>query len=97
MVNFFENVLSMSMNKEEPPMYSNGLKGSILRTCITGSTIESKFVALAAADKEAKWLKNLLIEIPLWVIPITPTYIHCDSVATLAKVIARCKMGNLDT
>ncbi|GKB12328.1 hypothetical protein Tco_0846251 [Tanacetum coccineum] len=32
MVNFFEKVLSMSMNKEEPPMYSNGLKGSILRT-----------------------------------------------------------------
>ncbi|GKA32914.1 zinc finger, CCHC-type containing protein [Tanacetum coccineum] len=32
MVNFFEKVLSKSMNKEEPPMYSNGLKGSILRT-----------------------------------------------------------------
>ncbi|GKD02915.1 hypothetical protein Tco_1177889 [Tanacetum coccineum] len=32
MVNFFEKVLSRSMNKEEPPMYSNGLKGSILRT-----------------------------------------------------------------
>ncbi|GJW25183.1 hypothetical protein Tco_0038994 [Tanacetum coccineum] len=27
MVNVFENVLSRSMNKEEPPMYSNGLKG----------------------------------------------------------------------
>ncbi|GJW45419.1 hypothetical protein Tco_0074218 [Tanacetum coccineum] len=32
MVNFFEKVLSRSMNKEEPPMYSNGLNGSILRT-----------------------------------------------------------------
>ncbi|GJW52812.1 zinc finger, CCHC-type containing protein [Tanacetum coccineum] len=32
MVNFFEKVLNRSMNKEEPPMYSNGLKGSILRT-----------------------------------------------------------------
>ncbi|GKF10281.1 hypothetical protein Tco_0048207 [Tanacetum coccineum] len=31
MVNFFEKVLSRSMNKDEPPMYSNGLKGSILR------------------------------------------------------------------
>ncbi|GJW78516.1 zinc finger, CCHC-type containing protein [Tanacetum coccineum] len=31
MVNVFEKVLSGSMNKEEPPMYSNGLKGSILR------------------------------------------------------------------
>ncbi|GJQ89616.1 hypothetical protein Tco_0000755 [Tanacetum coccineum] len=32
MVNFFEKVLRRSMNKEELPMYSNGLKGSILRT-----------------------------------------------------------------
>ncbi|GKF74987.1 hypothetical protein Tco_0224431, partial [Tanacetum coccineum] len=32
MVNFFEKVPSRSMNKEEPPMYSNGLKGSVLRT-----------------------------------------------------------------
>ncbi|GKE30269.1 hypothetical protein Tco_1445653 [Tanacetum coccineum] len=32
MVNVFEKVLSWNMNKEEPPMYSNGLKGSILRT-----------------------------------------------------------------
>nr|GEU41785.1 zinc finger, CCHC-type [Tanacetum cinerariifolium] len=35
------------------------------QTCITGSTIESEFVPLAAAGKEAKWLKNLLLEIPL--------------------------------
>ncbi|GJV78879.1 zinc finger, CCHC-type containing protein [Tanacetum coccineum] len=32
MVNFFEKVISRSMNKEEPPMYSNGLKDSILKT-----------------------------------------------------------------
>ncbi|GJW35792.1 zinc finger, CCHC-type containing protein [Tanacetum coccineum] len=36
------------------------------QTCITGSTMESEFVALAAAGKEAEWLKNLLLEIPLW-------------------------------
>nr|GEV94066.1 zinc finger, CCHC-type [Tanacetum cinerariifolium] len=35
------------------------------QTCITGSTIESEFVALVAASKEAKWLKNLLFKIPL--------------------------------
>nr|GEU52123.1 zinc finger, CCHC-type [Tanacetum cinerariifolium] len=34
------------------------------QTCITGSTTESEFVALAAG-KEAEWLKNLLLEIPL--------------------------------
>ncbi|GJX41240.1 hypothetical protein Tco_0256230, partial [Tanacetum coccineum] len=35
------------------------------QTCITGSTMEYEFVALAAGGKEAKWLKNLLLEIPL--------------------------------
>nr|GEV59244.1 zinc finger, CCHC-type [Tanacetum cinerariifolium] len=36
------------------------------QTCITGSTIESEFVALAATGKEAKWLRNLILEILLW-------------------------------
>ncbi|GKB46808.1 hypothetical protein Tco_0897561, partial [Tanacetum coccineum] len=33
------------------------------QTCITGSTIESEFVALAAAGKEIEWLRNLIHEI----------------------------------
>ncbi|GKG60581.1 zinc finger, CCHC-type containing protein, partial [Tanacetum coccineum] len=37
------------------------------QTCITGSTMESEFLALAAAGKEVERLKNLLFEIPLWV------------------------------
>nr|GEU34582.1 zinc finger, CCHC-type [Tanacetum cinerariifolium] len=40
---------------------------------------------LEAAGKEAKWLKNLLLAIPLWVKPTTPISIHYDSAATLAK------------
>nr|GFA79034.1 zinc finger, CCHC-type [Tanacetum cinerariifolium] len=39
--------------------------------CITGSTMESEFVALAAAGKEAEWLRNLIHEIPIWPKPIT--------------------------
>ncbi|CAM8905937.1 unnamed protein product [Rhodiola kirilowii] len=54
------------------------------QTCITSSTIESKFIALAAAGKEAEWLRNLVYEIPLWPKPIAPISIHCDSKATLA-------------
>ncbi|GJZ52046.1 hypothetical protein Tco_0606561 [Tanacetum coccineum] len=53
--------------------------------CIPGSTMESKFVALAAAGKEAEWLKNFLLEIPLWSKPIIPISIRCNSAATLAK------------
>ncbi|GJU59295.1 zinc finger, CCHC-type containing protein [Tanacetum coccineum] len=35
------------------------------QTCITGSTMKYEFMALAATCKEAEWLKNLLLEIPL--------------------------------
>nr|GEW06062.1 hypothetical protein [Tanacetum cinerariifolium] len=59
------------------------------QTCITGSTMKSEFVALAAAGKEAEWLKNLLFEILLWSKPIAPISIHCDSAATLAKAYSQ--------
>ncbi|GKA70557.1 hypothetical protein Tco_0776696 [Tanacetum coccineum] len=54
-------------------------------TCITNSTMEAKFVALAATGKEAEWLRNQIYEISLWPKPISPMSIHCDSEATLAK------------
>ncbi|GJX58057.1 zinc finger, CCHC-type containing protein [Tanacetum coccineum] len=52
------------------------------QTCITSSTIKSEFVALAAAGKEVEWLRNLILEIPLWSKPIAPISIRCDSAAT---------------
>nr|GEW37930.1 zinc finger, CCHC-type [Tanacetum cinerariifolium] len=63
------------------------------QTFITGSTMKSEFVALAAADKKAKWLKNLLFEIPLWVKPMAPISIRCDSTATLAKAYSQMYNG----
>ncbi|GJS87919.1 hypothetical protein Tco_0770555 [Tanacetum coccineum] len=53
------------------------------------SSTSGWFVALVAAGKEAEWLKNLLFEIPLWVKPIAPISICCDSVATLAKAYSQ--------
>ncbi|GKE66836.1 zinc finger, CCHC-type containing protein [Tanacetum coccineum] len=55
------------------------------QTCITGSTMKSEFMALAAAGKEAEWLRNLILEIPLRSKPIAHISILCDSVAILAK------------
>ncbi|GJS53662.1 hypothetical protein Tco_0627024 [Tanacetum coccineum] len=46
------------------------------QTCITDSTMESEFVALAALGKEAEWLRNLIYEIPLWPKPISPISIQ---------------------
>ncbi|GJU20864.1 zinc finger, CCHC-type containing protein, partial [Tanacetum coccineum] len=39
----------------------------------------------ATASKEAEWLRNLILEIPLWSKPIAPISILCDSAATLAN------------
>nr|GEU61133.1 zinc finger, CCHC-type [Tanacetum cinerariifolium] len=55
------------------------------QTCITGSTIESVFVVLVVAGKEAEWLKNLLFETLLWSKPAAPIFIRYDSAVTLAK------------
>ncbi|GJZ28272.1 zinc finger, CCHC-type containing protein [Tanacetum coccineum] len=63
------------------------------QTCITGSTMESEFVALAAAGKEAEWLKNLLLEIPLWVKPMALISIRYDSASTLTKAYSQMYNG----
>ncbi|KAL0361362.1 UNVERIFIED_CONTAM: hypothetical protein Sradi_3820700 [Sesamum radiatum] len=55
--------------------------------------MESEFVALAAAGKEAEWLRNLIHEIPLWPKPISPISIHCDNAATLAKAYSQMYNG----
>ncbi|GKF34792.1 hypothetical protein Tco_0107992 [Tanacetum coccineum] len=55
--------------------------------------MESKFVALAATGKEAEWLRNLILKIPMWSKPITPISILCDSAATLAKAYSQMYNG----
>nr|GFA85984.1 zinc finger, CCHC-type [Tanacetum cinerariifolium] len=63
------------------------------QTFITSSTMESEFVALAAAGNEAEWLRNLVYEIPLWPKPISTISIRCDSAATLAKAYSQVYNG----
>ncbi|GJU35021.1 zinc finger, CCHC-type containing protein [Tanacetum coccineum] len=63
------------------------------QTCITGSTMESEFVALAAAGKEAQWLRNLIHEIPIWPKPIAPISIRYDSAPTMAKAYSQIYNG----
>ncbi|GKE84235.1 zinc finger, CCHC-type containing protein, partial [Tanacetum coccineum] len=59
------------------------------QTCITSLTIESEFVALVVADKEAEWLRNLILKILLWSKTITPISIRCHSAAILAKAYSQ--------
>ncbi|GJS40171.1 hypothetical protein Tco_0565214 [Tanacetum coccineum] len=63
------------------------------QTCITSSTMESEFIALATAGKEAEWLRNLIYEIPIMAKPIAPIFIHCDSDATLDKAYSQIYNG----
>ncbi|GKC16321.1 reverse transcriptase domain-containing protein [Tanacetum coccineum] len=63
------------------------------QTCINGSTMESEFVSLADASKEAQWLRNLIHEIPIWPKPIALISIYCDSATTLAKAYIQIHNG----
>ncbi|GJS15701.1 zinc finger, CCHC-type containing protein [Tanacetum coccineum] len=63
------------------------------QTCITSSTMESEFIALAAAGKEAEWLRNLIHEIPIWPKLIAPISIRCDSAPTMAKAYSQIYNG----
>ncbi|GKE20198.1 hypothetical protein Tco_1431710 [Tanacetum coccineum] len=47
----------------------------------------------ATAGKETEWLRNLILEIPLWSKPIAPISIRCDSVATFVKAYSQMYNG----
>ncbi|GJR89502.1 hypothetical protein Tco_0213513, partial [Tanacetum coccineum] len=53
----------------------------------------SGWVFLLAAGKKAGWLRNSILEIPLWSKPIAPISICCDSVSTLAKAYSQMYNG----
>ncbi|GJX81087.1 zinc finger, CCHC-type containing protein [Tanacetum coccineum] len=57
----------------------------ISNTKDNSSTSGWAFLLGRAASKETEWLRNLILDIPLWSKPIAPISIRCDSAATLAK------------
>ena len=67
--------------------------GSKKQTCITDSTMAAEFVALASCSKEAEWLRNLVLEFPLWPKPMPPVSLHCDSEATLSRAYSQIYNG----
>ncbi|GKD31274.1 zinc finger, CCHC-type containing protein [Tanacetum coccineum] len=52
-----------------------------------------RWLGSRVAGKEVKWLKNLILNIPLWSKPIAPISILCDSVAILAKAYSQMYNG----
>ncbi|GJU20001.1 retrovirus-related pol polyprotein from transposon TNT 1-94 [Tanacetum coccineum] len=59
--------------------------GSKKQSYLTDSTMEAEFVALASCYKEAEWLRDLLINIPLWLKPMPLISVRCDSQSTLSR------------
>jgi len=53
------------------------------QTCIARSTMESEFISLDLAGQEAEWLRNLLVDVPLWGKRSIPISLHCDSQAVI--------------
>jgi hypothetical protein len=55
--------------------------------------MESEFIALAAAGKEAEWLRNMLLDINLWPQPMPAISLHCDSEATMSRAYSKVYNG----
>ena len=55
--------------------------------------MESEFIALTAACKEAKWLRDLLFDIELWPQPMPSISLYCDSEATLSRAYSKVYNG----
>nr|GEV13632.1 zinc finger, CCHC-type [Tanacetum cinerariifolium] len=67
--------------------------GSKKQTCITHSTMEAEFLALAAAGKETEWLRNMLLDIELWLQLMSVIFLHCDSQSTLSRAYNKVYNG----
>lgn len=61
--------------------------------CISHSTMESEFIALATVGKEAEWLRNMLLDIELWPQPKPVIQVYCDSEATLGRAYIKMYIG----
>ena len=59
------------------------------QSCISHSTMESEFIALASAGKEAEWLRNMFYDIELWSQPMPTISVYCDSQATMSKAYSK--------
>ena len=62
---------------------------SAKQTCIIRSTMEVEFIALEKTSSEVEWLRNLLTDIPLWM--ISPHSCLCVVIAKLQLLRLRVK------
>ena len=50
----------------------------------------TELMAFVSSCKEAEWLWDLLINIPLWPKPMPPIFVHSDSQFKLSRAYNQC-------
>ena len=55
------------------------------QTCIARSTMESEFIALDKAGGEAEWFLHFLEDMLMWIKPLPPICIHCNSQSAIGR------------
>jgi hypothetical protein len=65
------------------------------QTYIARSIMEVELVALEKAGSEAKWLRSLLIDLPLFTNSVPPVCIHCDCQAAIARAKSKWKSQHI--
>ena len=55
--------------------------------------MEAEFIALKKVSFEAEWLRNLLVDIPLWMRPTPSVSMSCDSQTAIAKTKSKIFNG----
>ncbi|GJY46568.1 hypothetical protein Tco_0435631 [Tanacetum coccineum] len=83
---YLKKTMEYGLKYNEDPSVLEVSQGSKKHSCLTDYSVATKFVALASCYKEVEWLRDLLINIPLWLKPMPPISMHCDSQSTLSRV-----------
>jgi hypothetical protein len=55
--------------------------------------MESEFIALAAANIKAEWLRNMLLDIKLWSQSMSSISLHRDSQSIMPKAFSKIYNG----
>ena len=58
---------------------------STKKTCEAHSTIRAEFISLEKVSAKVEWLRNLLVDIPLWNFLVHSVYILYDNQTTITR------------
>ena len=63
------------------------------QTCIARFTMESEFITLDKAREEVEWHHHFLEDMLMWIKPMPPICIHCDSKSAIGRAQSHMYKG----